>query len=380
MRVMVHPKSKILSLILGLPCLLVPGFVTKATAATPCPIAQMGPPPGAGPGGAMPPGVPPILLATSTAPSDTSTSIVINPDPADQITCGKTELKAIDNIVFASPTLRNGRKLDLKMDLLSPKGAGKKPLVIYVTGGGFVMAGKENGLDLRTYVAEAGFVVASIQYRVLSDGADFHDGVADVKSAVRYLRAHAADYDIDPNKVAIWGESAGGYLVAMAGVTENVKTFDQGDNLDQSSAVQAVIDKFGTSDMSQIGSDFDPAMQRYYYSANNPMAKYINGLSSQKGLQDDPTAHTTANPLTYIHPSATAFLIFSGSRDNIVSPTQTLILHNALTAAGVHSTRYVLTGAKHGDMAFLGDRLAGLPWSSKETANIMVDFLNRTLK
>src|SRR5258708_39719753 len=128
----------------------------------------------------------------------------------------------------------------------------------------------------------------------------------------------------------------------MAGVTGEIKSLDVGDNLAQSSAVQAVVDKFGPSDMSKIAADFDPETQKAYSSPRNPLALYINGLASSKSLVDDPTAATTANPLTYINASAASFLLFHGSRDGLVSPSQTLLLHNALNSAGAHSTRYGL--------------------------------------
>ncbi|MEA3103954.1 hypothetical protein [Caballeronia mineralivorans] len=111
----------------------------------------------------------------------------------------------------------------------------------------------------------------------------------------------------------------------MAGVTGNVKTFDAGDNLGQSSAVQAVIDKFGPSDMSKVAADFDARSQEAYSSANNPVAHYVNGPSSTQGLVDDPTATTTANPASYITASDPAFLSFHGSQDPLVSPSQTLL-------------------------------------------------------
>jgi acetyl esterase/lipase len=325
------------------------------------------------------PGMPKMIMSATIAPSDTSTSTILSPNPSDQIVCGKTPLKMVHDLVFSEPALPNGTKKKLAMDIQIPARPGKKPLVVYVTGGGFAFASKESALNLRTYVAEAGFVVASIQYRTVMDGANYRDGIADVKSAIRYLRAHANDYGIDPDKVAVWGESAGGYLASMAGVTGNVKTFDTGDNLGQSSAVQAVIDKFGPSDLSKVATDFDTRSQEAYSSADNPIAHYVNGASSTKGLVDDPTATTTANPVTYITASDPAFLLFHGSKDPLVSPSQTLLLHNALLQAGVRSKRYVLTGASHGDVAFLGDVKSGQPWSTNEVMGIMVRFLKDNL-
>jgi acetyl esterase/lipase len=306
-------------------------------------------------------------MATSIAPSDASTSIVINPDSAQQIRCGRTPVDVISDIVFAHPTLRNGKAKELRMDVMVPQPLKERPLVIYVTGGGFSRAPKEAALNLRTFVAEAGFVVASVEYRTDQDGATYRDGVADVKSAVRYLRANAQKYRIDGRRVAIWGESAGGYLVALVGLTNGARQFDIGDNLDQSSVVQAVVDKFGPSDVSQVASDFDAKAKADYASANSVM-RYVGR-----------DIKTHANPLTYVTKAAPAFLILHGSQDRLVSPTQTLMLHNALLAAGAPSTRYVLAGANHGDLAFMGDDKSGLPWSAKSTMGLIVDFLSKNL-
>jgi acetyl esterase/lipase len=260
------------------------------------------------------------------------------------------------------------------MDIQVPEPRRKRPLVVYVPGGGFVLAAKEGTMDLRTYVAEAGFVVASIQYRTTRDSATFRDGVADVKSAIRFLRAHADKYDIDAGDVSVWGESAGGYLAAMVGVT-NAKSFDVGNDLGQSDDVQRVVDKFGLSDTSKVADDYDAPTQSANYSSDN-LVLYI-GKAGTGHVLNTQIASTIANPLTYISPAAPPFLIFHGSQDTLVSPSQTLILHNALVAAGVHSTRYVVDGAGHGDLAFMGDPKSGLPWSTNQIMDIIVDFLRR---
>jgi acetyl esterase/lipase len=306
-------------------------------------------------------------LATTIAPSDTSSSVVIRPNLAHQIECGANEVTLIHDLAFAHPTLSSGKVKELQMDILVPQPLKERPLVLYVTGGGFSQAPKEAALNLRTFVAEAGFVVASIEYRTDRDGATYRDGIADVKSAIRYLRANAKKYGIGTQHVAVWGESAGGYLVAMVGLTNGSKAFDSGENLGQSSAVQAVVDKFGPSDISQVASDFD-AKAKADYAAPNAVMRYVG--------QD---IKTRANPLTYVSAAAPPFLILHGNKDRLVSPSQTLMLHNALLAAGAHSTRYVLDGADHGDLAFMGDEQSGLAWSAQQTMGIIVDFLQRTL-
>jgi len=314
-------------------------------------------------------------IAASVTPSDTGSSRVIQPDRHDQIRCGKTPVKSIDNIVYATPRLRNGKSASLTLDLLIPGSARKSTVVVYVPGGGFVVAGKEGALNLRTFVAEAGFTVASIQYRTTRDGANYRDGVEDVKAAIRYLRAHAAQHGIDAKRVVVWGESAGGYLAAMVGVTNDDHSFEAGEDLNQSSAVQGVIDDFGASDISKIAADFDSATQATMY-RNEGLVQYIGGAPGSKTL-DANIARTSANPLTYIKPNAPPFLLFHGNQDKMVSPTQSLMLHEALTAAGVQSTRYIVDGAAHGDLAFMGDRQSGLLWSTNKVMSLIVGFLNQ---
>lgn len=314
-------------------------------------------------------------IAASVAPSDTSTSSVIHPDRNDQIQCGSTPIKTIKNVVYAAPKLPNGKSTSLKMDILIPEPARKRTVVVYVPGGGFVVAAKEGALNLRTYVAEAGFAVASVQYRTTRDGANYRDGIEDIKAAIRYLRANAEKYGIDADAVAVWGESAGGYLATMVGVTNHNSTFEAGANLNQSSEVQAVIDDFGASDTSKIAADFDAVTQRAIYS-NQGLAQYI-GKAPDANTLDSGIATTAANPLKYILAGAPPFIIFHGNQDKMVSPSQTLILHDALVATGVRSTRYVVDGAAHGDLSFMGDTQSGLLWSTNKVMNLIVDFLNR---
>jgi acetyl esterase/lipase len=314
-------------------------------------------------------------IAASVAPSDTSTSTVIQPDRNDQIQCGKTPLKFIENVVYAAPQLPNGKSTSLKMDLLIPEPVRKRTVVLYVPGGGFVVAAKEGALNLRTYVAEAGFAVVSVQYRTTRDGANYREGVEDIKAAIRYLRANADKYGIDANAVAVWGESAGGYLAAMVGVTNDNSSFAAGANPNQSGDVQGVIDDFGASDISKIAADFDAATQHAIYT-NEGIIDYI-GKASDAKILDSGIATTAANPLRYIQTNAPPFLIFHGNQDRMVSPSQTLILHDALVARGVCSTRYVVDGAAHGDLSFMGDDQSGLLWSTNKVMNLIVDFLNR---
>ncbi|MFD4530035.1 prolyl oligopeptidase family serine peptidase [Streptomyces sp. NPDC058470] len=316
-------------------------------------------------------------MAKTVKPTSTRSSTVITPD-GPQMQCTNTEVTTHKDITYSSPTA-NGKKVDLKLDLQVPQTAGKKPLVVYITGGGFVMADKSANLGERTYVADQGYAVASIEYRTETTGSTYKDGVADVKSAIRYLRAHADEYGIDTNKVAVWGQSAGGYLAAMAGATNGNKQFDTGDNLDQSSDVQAVVDEFGAGDLAKIADDCDAATKATYMAPGSFINAYVFGPGSTKTVAADPAANKAADPATYLGSSSAPFILLQGSDDHIISPSQSLILLDALKAKGVEATRYVVKGADHGDMSFLGDVEAGVPWSTQKVMGTISGFLDRKL-
>ena len=328
------------------------------------------------PAGAAAGGIP---VAKTIKKTDTSTSTVIDPTGA-QIQCRTSGITTTDDITYSSPTT-NGAKTDLKLDIQVPTAyTGKKPLVIYITGGGFSMADRTANLDQRTYVADQGYVVASIQYRTVKDGATYKDAVADVKSAVRYLRANAATYGIDASEVAVWGQSAGGYLAAMTGTTNGDKSFDVGGDLDQSSDVQGVVDEFGPANLSQLAADYDTAAQKANYAAGNTAAQWVYGPGSKKSIADYTSEVASADPATHITAKTAPFILLHGSADNLVSPSQTLNLNTALHAKGITSTRYVLTGAGHGDLSFTGDTKATAAWSTQETMGHILDFLGQSLK
>jgi len=322
--------------------------------------------------------MPSIPLAKAIAPSDTSTSIVIG-GSGPQIRCGKVQLTTYRDIVYDTST-SSGTQIPLKLDVVVPQSPGRKPLVVYITGGGFLRSDKTANLDQRTYVAEQGYVVASVEYRTVTTCATYTDSVADIKSAIRYLRAHADRYGINISKVAVWGQSAGGYLAAMTGVTNGLQQFENGANPGQSSTVQAVVDEFGPCDISTLASDYDIATQDATYAAGNSFAQFIFGSGTTLSVKDNPTSMAAANPVIYVSGASPPFLLLHGSADQLVSPSQTVMLHNALRAGGVESTRYVIMGANHGDLTFLGfDPNVAKPWSSEHVMHGIVSFLSKHL-
>ena len=334
--------------------------------------------PGARPGQSGPPARFPT--ATSIAPADASTSVVLSLARQPQIEIGRVSVAAYADIVYAKRERPDGTTRQLLLDLLVPGNGDLKALIIYLPGGGFIRAAKEAGFHRRTFVAEAGYAVASVEYRTVPDGATYREAVADVKSAIRFLRANAQEYGLNVEKVAVWGESAGGYLAALAAVTNGEAAFETPDNAAYSSEVDAVIDQFGPSNLLRLAEDFDPEFKAQHLAPGNPAAAFVFGPGTTNSLADDVDAVAAADPSTHLDSATPPFLIFHGSADRIVSSSQTQLLHTALLAKGVTSTRYVVEGADHGDLAvMLGDPEAALPWSTQELLGYVVEFLDREL-
>ncbi|MFC8824690.1 prolyl oligopeptidase family serine peptidase [Streptomyces sp. NPDC057137] len=330
--------------------------------------------------------MPEIVLARSVAPSDNSTSVVLPAAAGPQIRTGAVGVTTHADIVYATREDADGQDLPLRLDLLVPQTPGPKPLVVYLPGGGFVLARKEAAPERRTYVAEAGYAVASAEYRTVLNGATYRDAVADAKSAIRFLRAHGARYGLDTSKVAVWGESAGGYLASLVGTTRAVAGFETPntpgppDTPGFSGDVQAVINQFGLSDLLKFVADFDPEARQALLRPGTPAAAFVFGPATGLSLADDSEAVAAADPTRYVTARTPPFLHFHGSADNVVPPSQSLLLHTALLEHGVESTRYVLTGARHGDLsAMLGDPEAALPWSTEEVLGHITGFLAKHL-
>lgn len=283
------------------------------------------------------------------------------------------EIKQISGVVYEQVPSRGYENVAMKMDILKPQSKTPLPAIVYVTGGGFINANKDNGIQLRMHLAEAGYVVASIEYRV-APTAVFPQPLEDVKASIRYLRANANKFNIDPDRIGIVGGSAGGYLTAMAGVTSGTTTFDKGENLDQSSSVKAAVDLYGLFDLTRIGDDYSDAVKEAHKSAGATEALWVNGSpvfgGRDGGILADPAAAKAADPMTYVGKNSAPMLLMHGTKDFVVSPSQTDLLFKALRKEGIPSDRYLVEGAAHG----------GVYWDQAEALSIITDFFNKYLK
>ena len=262
----------------------------------------------------------------------------------------------------------------LQMDIFRPAVKGKVPAVIFAPGGWWLTAPKVAGTQICYQLAQAGFVAASIEYRTIGT-VNYVESIGDVKAAVRWLRANADKFNIDKDKIAVLGMSAGGYLASMVGVTGGEKKFEFGDNLDQSSEVQAVVDIFGPTDLTKIAADFSKDTQKLYYSPGAPPSLFANGVPCYKGnrggsILDTPETAKDSNPITHISKNTPPFLIMHGNADTTVSPSQSKIFYDALIKNGVDVDYYVVNGGEHNAAHFY----------QPKTFGIIVDFLNRVLK
>lgn len=259
------------------------------------------------------------------------------------------------------------------MDVLVPCGEGPYPAIVYINGGGFINANKDGYIQQRLELAEHGYVVASITYRV-APASTFPAPLEDVKSAIRYLRAHADQFHIDSRHIGVMGGSADGYLAAFAGTTSGTGQFDSGDNLEQTSDVQAVVDLYGVSDLTAIGADYGPDVQERHRSPAATEALWINGSpvfgGKDGGIDANPEGAAAANPISYISDKTPPFLLMHGDADTVVSPSQTEILRTALARQNIEAQRYVVKGAGHG----------GPLWIQPEIMKLIIDFFDAHLK
>ena len=253
---------------------------------------------------------------------------------------------------------------ELALDMYWHPGADEpEPLLVWVHGGAW-MSGDKTWMPPVLYLLENGFAMASIDYR-LSQEALFPAQIEDCKAVIRWLRANAARYNLNPDWVGAWGESAGGHLSALLGTAGGVTAWDQqGGNREYSSRVQAVCDWFGPSDLLQMGvmkSGFD------HNAPDAPEALLIGGP-----VQENKEKASQANPITYISPETPPFFIMHGEQDDVVPIGQSELLHRALVEAGLDSTLMVIPGMGHGVMELGEERWAELQRS-------VVDFFKRTL-
>jgi acetyl esterase/lipase len=224
----------------------------------------------------------------------------------------------------------------LQLNLARPKtGNGPFPAIVCIHGGGF-RAGKRESYDgLIVRLAEQGYVAITVTYR-LAPKYQFPAAVHDTKAAVRWVRANAAKYKIDPSRIGTTGGSAGGHLAQFLGVTAGVKEFEgDGGNPAESSAVACVVNVYGPSDFTKsYGKSVDAA---------EVLPLFLGG-----NLEKARKLHLKASPLYWVTPVAAPTLCIHGTLDKYVAHEQAVWLVDKMNAAGAEAELLTLEGAGHG--------------------------------
>jgi len=244
------------------------------------------------------------------------------------------------------------------LDLYYPQAGGLWPAVVYVHGGGWIEGDKAEGQGW-SCLTDHSCLVVSVNYRLATPQVKFPAMIQDVKCAIRYLRAHAAEHNLDPNRIGAVGASAGGHLVALLGAADKSAGWDVGEHRDQSSRVQAVITMAGFSDFT-----------RPMFSGIHSTSYYVFGELAGKSTP----RMTAASPTTYITPDDPPFLILHGNKDGVVPLDQAETLHARLVEAGVDSTPVIV---QNGDHSLHGRDASPSP---EEISTMILEFLEKTLQ
>jgi len=279
------------------------------------------------------------------------------PRPATAQSC-----QSVANVTYGTYVDSGGQTQPLQLDLLLPPGAmAPTPVVVWIHGGGWLSGSRSPLPSQVSALCTKGYAVASVDYR-FSTTAIWPAQIQDVKGAVRFLRAQAGTYNLDPNRFAAWGTSAGGHLAAILATAGNVPvatvgnvTVDlegsTGGNLGMSSRVQAAVDWYGASDV----------LQMFLYASSVDHNARLSAESKLVGapIQTVPELCATANPITYVTADDPPFLVLHGTVDDTNPFNQSELLVDALRAAGVATTFIPIQGADHG---FMTDATAQLTY------------------
>jgi acetyl esterase/lipase len=271
----------------------------------------------------------------------------------------------------------------LTLDVYLPPGhAARHPLVLYIHGGGFTTGhSRQSGAfddfpRVLASLAAKGYTVASLNYR-LSSEAPFPAAIQDVKTAIKFLRAHEQEYGIDTAKAMTWGGSAGGHLAALAALSCGSKelepaalpnpTADDAKVAAQSDCVQAAVTWYGVFDMSMIPGFGGTGAGN----ASSGMRRFMNCTDSCS-----PQLLEMASPKSYVKQSSPPFLLIHGSADKTVDPAQSSTFKTKMDQAGAHAELLVIPDVDH---SFIGKTPEATRDASLKALKATFAFIQATL-
>ena len=239
---------------------------------------------------------------------------------------------------------------DLHMHILEPRQEEGEdtlfPLIVFIQGAGWFQQQLGSELAQLASFARRGYVIAIAEHRS-SRIAPFPGHLLDIKTALRYINTNAHTYHADPDRLTLWGNSSGGHSVVMTALTLHNPAFDEPSAEGDLPVIKAVVDYFGPTDISRMNED--PSTMDHI-GPQSPEGSLIGELNVLENL--DKAAAT--NPMNYITAEADIppMLIFHGNKDPLVPFGQSILLFEALQAAGKTAAFYNVKGAGHGGPAF----------------------------
>lgn len=235
------------------------------------------------------------------------------------------------NVVFGK-----GGDVELKLDLARPRdGSGPFPAVLFLHGGGFIGGSRQQMAGTLEVMAGRGYFAVSPDYR-LAPKHRFPAPIEDCKTAVRFLRANARKYNLDPDRIGVVGFSAGGYLACMAALTTKDDGLEgDGGHAEQSSAVQAVAAFFPPTDLE--ARDLSEVVLK------GNLLPFLGAARADK-----PELYRKASPVTYVRKTAPPLLLFHGTKDEVVPHAQSKALVEQMQKVGVPATLHTVEGEGHG--------------------------------
>ena len=230
---------------------------------------------------------------------------------------------------------------NLRMSILMPKHREDRknlPVLVWLCGGAFQVMDPDVWIPQWTEFARRGCIVAGVEYRTANE-AEFPAALEDVKSAIRFLRGNASDFGLDPDRIFIAGESAGGCLACLAGVYGEDRKYDVGDYLEYSSRIQGVIDFYGVTDFTYKSDGADDLDQ--------VVRQFLGGNS----LEEE------ASACLHVDADTPPFLIFHGDRDELSDICQSEKMYQNLVKQGISADFYILEGCGHGADEFYQEEI-----------------------
>jgi acetyl esterase/lipase len=280
------------------------------------------------------------------------------------------EISRVEPVTYCSSNIVYGKRvvydnslhIQLKLSLIRPRNYypyDRKtvlPVLVWLCGGAFTIMDRNAWIPELSWYAKRGFAVASVDYSARAQSR-FPDNIVDIKQAIRFLRAHAEEFDLDTDRIVLMGESAGGYLAALGATTGDNKDFERGNYLEYSSVIQAAVSFYPVADLGTLLNGGKPLAEGSPYPAVPPeMVFPIDSF-----LYPDVAKFSTRN--------TSPILLLHGDADTMVNISHSRHIYDALIKAGARAELYIFKGAGHADYMFV----------QPEVKQLILDFMKRSL-